>query len=421
MRAVQSLKNRNKKTDIPFFIYFTLMALFYTNTYIQLAAQLGILVYVAYSRITDRTGLRNTTKHSLFFLCLWFGLFTVFAKMSENWAYDIKPGSKTILTLFRIFVIGFAMFLYVTDYCKAVSVIKGFIYSNVIMAIAALVTTPISQYGKAGEEGFGTAIGQQRNTFGAVMTFVILLCILFYQYEHLKHGKLLVGFFGIALLCSGSRGAMLQLVIIIILYAISLPGMKKRVKYFSMLLFFSVLVILLLKNVPYFYEMIWVRFDNLLATITGSDVVVDASAHGRELYKVLAYEMFEEKPWLGFGVDGFVTYLNDVQYVEGFYLAPRYSHCNFTEIAACFGLAGLAIWYVPVIYIFINSFKLRKQATQMKMVFILLTSMVILDYARIPWSNHIGMYTYFCLIVYYFWIKHEMKNRKYYHSSFGTL
>lgn len=413
MNAVQSFKGRNKKTDIPFFVYFTLMALFYTNTYIQLAAQLGILAYVAHARMGDIRRLNANAKKSLFFLCFWFGLFTVLAKVSEIWAYSIRPESKTLITLLRIFVIGFSLFLYVTDYCKAVSVIKSFIYSNVVMAICALLTTPITQYGKAGEEGFGTVIGQQRNTFGAVMTFLILVCIIFYQYEDLRYGKILAGFFGFALLCSGSRGAMLQLVIILVLYVLSMNSLKKKMKYVLLVLFLGVLVVFLLKNIPYLYETIWIRFEDLLLTITGSDEIVDASAHGRELYKVLAYDMFKEKPWLGYGVDGFVSYLKDIQYVEGYYLAPRYSHCNFTEIAACFGSLGLVIWYIPVIYVLINSFKLRKSAAQMNMVFIILASMVILDYARIPWSNHMGMYTYFCILIYYFWVKYELTNKPY--------
>ena len=130
--------------------------------------------------------------------------------------------------------------------------------------------------------------------------------------------------------------------------------------------------------------------------------------------------MFAEKPIMGYGVDGFFCYLRDIEYVNGYYVPPRYSHCNFTEIAANFGLVGLAIWYIPMFSIIVDSFKLRRKTPGMNMVFITLTSMVILDYARIPWANHLGMYTYFCIILIYLCTKRSLSVKRY-QSEFGVL
>lgn len=424
MRDTRHLGNKNKRADMAFLIYFTVMALLYTKTYIQLAAQLGIIVYVTYDFLlrkelkSRKAGLRNAK-----FMVLWFGLFTFWAMLSTQWAYSTMKDSNTLLTLFRITVVALVLFAYTSNYDKAVSVLKSFIYSNVIMAVAALITTPLSQYGQAGDDefGFGSAIGQHRNIVGAVMAFLILICVLFYQYEHFRYGKSIAAFFLIVLLCSGSRGAMLQIVIIACLYVVTMPGMVKKLKYITMAILVAIIAVIILQNVTYLYETVWVRFSNMISTVLGLEEQADSSAYGRELYKVLAGEMFRDRPWFGHGVDGFYCMLRDVQFVDGYYLPPRYSHCNYTEIAANFGLVGLVIWYIPVLSILWGSFKLRKKAPQMNMIFIVLTSMVILDYARIPWANHIGMYTYFCIILLYMGLKREINMKRLYRSKFGTL
>ncbi len=422
MKAVQISSYKNKKADMAFFIYFTVMALLFTKTFIQLAAQLGIIAYCIYvaffksSLFEKKQSFKNVK-----FLILWFGIFTVFVSLSTQWAYSKMPGSNTILTLYRILAVGIALYMYVTDFSKAVSVVKSFLYSNVVMAIVVLLTTPLSQYGKAGEEGFGTFIGQSRNVFGAVMSFSILLCIMFYKYEGFRHGKKMVVFFVFALLCSGSRGAMLQLLIILGLYVITIPGFAKKLKYIVIAIFGVAIAFVLLQNIPFLHDIVWVRFENLINTVLGIEEMADTSALGRELYKVLAWEMFEKRPILGHGVDGFVCMLRDVQYVEGYYLPPRYSHCNYTEIAANFGAVGLVLWYLPVAKVIIDSYKLRQKAYAFKIVFIILTSMVILDYARIPWMTHMTMYTYFLIFMLYLMSKRNISLEKAYKSEFGSL
>ncbi len=412
---------KKNKCDKVFLLYFTIMAVLYTRTYIQLAAQLGIIAYVGYvmyfkaSPLKRRVGYKNVK-----FLLIWFGLFTAFAMVSKFWAYGTKDGRNTLLILFRITAIGIALFLYVIDYNKAVSVIKSFIYSNVIMALVVLVVTPLSQYGKAGEDGFGNIIGQQRNTFGAAMAFLVLICIVFYQKEGLKSGKILAAFFVLMVLCSGSRGAMLQLVIIAAFYVVLMPGLTKKFKYIFIALLCCIVAYFMLQSIPYLYETVWVRFENMFSSVIGVQQDADGSSMARELYKVLAYDMFLQKPVFGFGVDGFYCYLADVGYINGYSVSPVSSHCNFAEIAANFGIVGLAIWYIPVICVLWDSYKKRNRSYQMKMVFIILASMVILDYARIPWVNHLGTYSYLCIFLIYLTTKQKMVRNRY-QSELGSL
>ncbi len=393
------IKFKRSGSDIAFTIYFTIMACLYTATYIQLAAQIGIILYVLFSRFKVSM---NVVKNELFLL-RWFGFLALLALFSTQWAYSTKTGSNTILTFFRILAIAAVMFLYVNSYERALAVLKSYIISSVIMAAVALATTPLAQYGQAGEEGFGDAIGQQRNTLGAVMVFCAFMSYVLAQRGDFPFGKFFCAFSVVTIFCTGSRGAILQLMIIMLVFILMQNDLRKLVPYIFGIIIAVPIIIALVQAVPFLYETVWVRIENLFLTVTGVDVEADSSARGRELYKVLAGQMFRERPWIGYGVDGFYCMLRDVRFVEGVYLPPVYSHCNYTELASCFGIVGLVIWYLPVVQVLIGSFVQRKVSNEMKAIFAMLFSMIILDYARIPWMTHISMYYYFCLFLLYFY------------------
>lgn len=250
-----------KGMDPAFAIYYTVMFILYSFTYIQLAVQIFIIGFVLLDYLLKRRlHIRRNVMRNVFFLLGWFGLFTLLAALSQGWAVSVKQDSNTLLTLFRILAIGLALFLYVDSYERAIAVIKSFIFASLIMSVVVLATTPLSEYGKAGDEGFGTLIGQQRNTFGAVMAALILICLQLNKYEHFRWGKPLAVFFLISLFCSGSRGAILQLGIIAALYVLLQPTAKKRMQYIAGAAMLVIVAIVIMQNVPYLYETVIVRF-----------------------------------------------------------------------------------------------------------------------------------------------------------------
>lgn len=394
------IKIKTSGADPAFTIYFTLMACCFTITYLQLAIQIGIILYVLFSRFkVSMVIVKNE-----FFLLRWFGLLALLSIVSTQWAYGVKEGGNTNLTFFRILVIAVVLFLYVNSYERAVAIVKSYIISSVIMAAVVLVTTPLSQYGQAGnEEGFGAFIGQQRNGIGAIMVFTAFMSYMLFKNGKFPLGKFYCAFSVFTLICTGSRGSYLQFIIVILIYVFLQNDLRKLVPYILGIAIAVPIVLVIIRYVPFLYEIIWVRIENLFLTVSGVDIDADSSAQGRALYKVLAWEMFRNKPFLGYGVDGFYCMLRDVQVINGIYVPPVYSHCNYTELASCFGIVGLAIWYVPVFQNLVGAFLNRKSSSMMKGIFAMLVSMIVLDYARIPWMNHISMYYYFCLFLLYFY------------------
>lgn len=383
------------KPDTAFLLYFSTMFCLYTKTYIQLAAQIGIIAYASMVMFPNGRIKKSRIKHGMFFV-MWYFAFVVIAFASQRWAYSTYAGSKTLITLFRICIIGFVLWLYINTKEKAVSVLLSFIVAISIMGVAAILTT-VATGGAVGTTQFGVAIGQHRNQIGAVAAPMVYVCYKLSKEYHMRYGKAFAVFFAALTLCSGSRTSLLQ---VVLLFAIDVLFEKKASKKFKNIaigIILGIIVIMISQNIPYLYDTVWIRIENAINTVLGNDTS-DSSALGRSLYKGLALIMFKQRPWIGFGVDGFVCYLRDHPSIMGVYMKPVYSHCNYAEIAADFGLLGLLVWYIPVLTTLLAIFKNRNNDGWAKCLFVVFLSFVLSDYSRFPWDTHLVMYMYIIVI-----------------------
>lgn len=414
MENTISLSNEkvNIKPDWAFFVYFSVMFTLYTHTYIQLGIQIFIIAYVFLKKfLLNVYTIRKIDIKKLVFYFVWFGLLVLaFALSRKFWAPYILVGSKSLISYLRCFAIGLALFLYVDSREKALSVLESFLLAGAVLGATAILTTPINEYFQAGTTGFGTRIGQHRNQIGSLAAPMALASLYLKRYSNFKYGYWFIGFFVILTVLTGSRGSILQLIIIVGLF-VSMDNNFFRI-LFKMTLFAlgATLVILLIKNVPVLYDNIWSRFDDMITTMSGTEVA-DASTLGRGFYREIAWTLFKKRPWLGWGVDGFTCYLYNNPVYNGVYIRAVYAHCNFAELASDLGMLGLLIWYIPTFSMLIISLKYIRKSPFMEMCVYWLISMIILDYARIPWSSHLGIYLYFVvflLIIYeYYHIKKQ--------------
>ena len=119
----------NTKMNWIFFLYFCVMFTLYGITMVQLLAQILFLIYVFFSKI--RHGVfkidKNVIKNLKMYI-LWYGLLTFIAFLSQIWASASYPGSRTLITLFRIFIMGGSIIFYIDSKQKMYSVLKSFIY-----------------------------------------------------------------------------------------------------------------------------------------------------------------------------------------------------------------------------------------------------------------------------------------------------
>lgn len=388
--------NDRIKPNLAFTLYFTVMFCLYTYTYIQLAIQLFIVVYVAFPVLKLRA-LSVTRLHNMRFYLMWFGLFTCLLFISKYWAYDVYSGSKTMLTVFRIFVIGCMIFYSANSKKRALSILQSFIIGCAVMGMVALITTG----GAIGTESFGEIIGQHRNQIGAVAAPLTVVCFFLKRSFGMRYGNVLAAYFLILTICTGSRSSVLQVVIMIVLFILFAEvNVSKKIKNMAALLLAGIICIILLQSIPFLDEVIWSRIENALKTILGIEVA-DTSALGRSYYKTIAYMMFLNRPLLGWGLDGFVCFVRDNGYIMSSTarLNAVYSHCNYAELAADFGIIGLLVWYIPILGKIKEVIKCRKENMWSGCLFCVFISMVLFDYSRIPWETHLVMYLFFIILI----------------------
>lgn len=408
--AISLDKYKKVKPDWAFFIYFAVMFCLYTHTYIQLAIQIFIIGYVVLKKVkTGIISFKKNTVNSLIFLVLWVGLLTLLLYLSRYWAFAALFNSKTTLTMFRIFAIGLALFLYVDSSEKALSIAQSMAWAAFVMSIVVMLTTPVSEYFQTSDDsGFGYRIGQQRNQVGYLTATMTVICIYLKRYTNFKYGYYLSFFFAVVTLLSGSRGSLIQIIIVFVLIISMDKNLFRMMFKLLLLALVGCVIILLLKNVPILYENIWIRFENMFSTMSGEEIT-DTSTMGRQFYKEIAFNMFKQKPLLGWGVDGFTCYLLENPIYKGYYIRAVYSHCNFAELASCLGIVGLLVWYIPTFTMMIKSLKNFRKNPFTEMTTYLLFAMIILDYGRIPWSSHLGMYIYYVVFLLIIWITYDIK------------
>lgn len=389
-------KSDEIKMHIPFFLYFVSMFIFYKFTYFQLLIQILVILYFGLLLIKRRLRVTKTQIRHLLFYIAWFGSFTLLQFLSQLWAYGVRDDSKVLITAIRIFAIGALMFYYIDTKEKVLSVLKSLIMAYFVMSLVILATTPISGWGN--ERIFGVAIAQQRNSLGALSAPFTAFSYYLYKQYGMKYGNYLAIFFAFFTLVGGSRSATFQIILIFVVHLlINERSLSRRLKNLVVFTVCGAVVILVVTTIPFLYNIVWVRLVNAVSTILGIEVA-DGSAITREGLKEIATLMFLQRPWLGFGVDGVVCFISNNPILSG-ETSALYSHCNYTEIGACYGIVGLVIWYVPLLRLLVTSFKIRRTSVWASCLFATFLSMIILDYARIPWATHMGMYSLFVVVL----------------------
>ena len=318
-----------KQINWVFFLYFCIMFTLYGITILQFIIQVLLLIYVFFSKIKNGVlKINKNTINNLKMYMMWFGLLTFIAFLSQKWAYAVLPSSKTLITLFRIFVMGGSIVFYIDSKSSMYSILKSFIYSIFIMGIAALLTTPISDYGHSGKEGFGVTIGIHRNSIGIISASMVFMCYYLYKNEQFLKGKWLSIFFVFLLLCTGSRSSVFELVFLFVVYTLFTNTFSKRIKKILSMIVIGICASFLVISTPFLKETYFDRFYDVIEVFEGNSKA-DASTNSRRLFKTLAWQMFENKPILGYGVDGFITYLDKHRIINGIYFGNiAYSHCN---------------------------------------------------------------------------------------------
>lgn len=262
--------------------------------------------------------------------------FLAFTTLSILWTVN-SDYSFPLVRTFLTFEFGTLVCLLVKRKKDLDKVVKGFICGGIISSIIVL----FYQYQFIGLIRLGDEIYGSAMEFSGGITISAYCCLFLWKRESKKMYLILFLMFLTICALSGSRTAIIYpfLFLFVLLFCY-----KQKIKQLLMnILLLSIAALGLLYivlNLPVFYDVVGHRVETLL-----DDKTDDESYMERKEMKEYAIAFWIEKPFLGWGVNGFSKKYAAIN-------KPVYSHCDYTEILCCYGIIGAILFYTPFAMLF---------------------------------------------------------------------
>lgn len=308
---------------------------------------------------------------------IWYFLFFILAEMSALWAHSPEDATSSYLRLMLILlVISLGISQYVETTKQAENLLKIFVFSSFVIALAQLAFTPISDWTGS---FFGSEVGGNNpNTFGYV---VAIGAIISFYFGYLKGKALYYVVLPVLLMCSffsssrKSIGAITLGIFLLILFA---KEKKRRYLHLFLLGIMAISVLVLLITDKNLYNIIGWRFESMLEYFITDKTASDTSLELRNYFIDFAKILFKEKPLFGQGFVNFSILLSTESNIN----AETYAHNNYLEILADLGVIGLVVYYwfyiTLLVKLIINLVKSRN-ATLSSLAIAMLISQLILE------------------------------------------
>lgn len=315
-----------------------------------------------------------------------YGFFFLYAMLSCIWAqYNRADVFYYAFRMIQIQALLICVPMNVESEEDIEKVLKIVLFSLIYAGILLLIKTPINTWGT---ERFGGAIGIDSNALGVRTAIASLITLYFIEMKKPKVICIPVfGFFVTLALFSGSKKALIIILVGFIFFEFfGSTSAKIRTYVFRMLLIVIVvsIILYLIFNNPYFYEVIGKRVIRFIRSASGIYNANDVSYNERTYFISVAKSLFREYPVLGCGLNNFKSYVG----MTGYSLVG-YSHNNYWEILSCLGIVGACIYYSIHVGILYRLIKLiKKKKTPLRILFlVIMVILTVLDYAAVTYQN----------------------------------
>lgn len=322
----------------------------------------------------------------------WVLFVVIFLFISILWAVnkDIATGRFNRVILIALFCIYVSLLIKNKKDFNAA--LKIFILSRVIMAIYILSILDINTLGEMrigadnlGEEWNANSIGMNLALASFSVFFILKTENNKSVFRKLTY-YLIILLFVFVTVFTGSRKALFMFIFSIGLFSLMSKEKYKYMKFGFIAIALGVIAYMSL-NIPILYNVIGVRIEGFIATLTGQGTV-DASTRTRMFMIDTGFEIFKEKPLFGHGIDSFrQLYFN----ITGDF---RYSHNNYIELLVSIGLIGTGVYYLGLLSIMRKTFKKNNQ--YLTFSFVLIATILIIDYGLVSYTSYLIQF-YICL------------------------
>lgn len=305
-----------------------------------------------------------------------FLVFFIYVFVSQVWTKYADTKYMTLLSL--AYVLGFVLGigLYIQEYTNYVKMMHIVALSIAYFSVIYLITSPYSTYGTT---AMGGVTGQWRNAAGywGVFGFAIFLLLI----TSMNNAIFKLIYFVLSILCvsmalvTGSRKVIIMLLLLAVLYALTAPKIGTKIKI--------ILLFVLVLSVAYYFitqvEFLQYSYGDRLMAFFNSDLD-DGSIERRTELREYAIMLFKQHPILGAGIDSVRNHLT-ASGDKG-----TYSHNNYVELLADFGIIGALIYYFVPVKTAIKSLFNFKKSKYIRFGLIMLVVYLVCDWGAISYS-----------------------------------
>ena len=358
----------------------------------------GGFIALAGAIIIDNIFSKDRLKVRFPFSCKLFYYFTVYTFFGRIWAHDlyfVGNLSRQIIAVLLLIAIP-------TNYF-----IKKKNPSAVIAAVAC-VGVILSMYVIKTEGGFsafyehatreGARVGKEVSNVNRIGMAAALSSVVLAFYSFVMKKRWCIPLCALTFMvtaASGSRKSLLLLGAGVFLMILLTQKDRQAVVKFFKMLFWLIIGFFVLKFLFSLEIMsaVRVRWDGLIASLTGDSINADASADSRIKMLKFGWEQFRQHPFLGVGIGN-----SKVLYWEN-YGSYMYLHNDYIEQLVNGGIFGFLLYYGNILYLFVKHIKLMKikKDPEIVMSFIILVLFLIMNTACVTYYDFLQTALYFTL------------------------
>jgi len=340
------------------------------------------------------------------FLFLYL-LFVLICGISCFYALDQLIALGRIKTLILYFIFIVVLVNYVDDYEKLIRLIKFFVFAGVVAALCILFFSGIYNAKRLGD-----LLGNV-NRIGLVIGLSMLFSIYFILFEKKYLYAIPAIITTTMILFTGSRVAFVFIFFgsVFLTYFKNKNSSKgKIIKNIIILLLISFIFYYLVFNTSLFYSILGKRVESALKFV-GSGEMNDRSIFERVYMIRFGFNMFKERPLIGYGIDNFRVLLE-----KSSINMKTYAHCNYIELLVDVGILGTIIYYTIYVYTLLYLKKIKDNVGLKYLFLTLFLCLFIIDLASV---NYYIKHTYFIFAMSSILIKLNVQKCEMKHNKIG--
>lgn len=374
----KSVHKNITSNSISWFIFGIMIVLMITmegTVYYQVVT-VSFIVIIGF-RLFLKKSIKLSKYYCITIIFILLNIFSVFIGIAVDKSHSVLYISIVSYNLL-LFIIIYSFFIYTNDIYKLLYVyVRAVLISGIILIVGNRATLFTGRLGFTwrGSDNSFILLGIQFSPIGSngIANYCVI-AFLFSIFLFLKFKKKRQLIFSLVflfiILISGSRKALLFLLVSLLIFLNTYFKSNKRILYTTIGVCFCILLYNATQSIPILYNIMGNRINELFNMLLRNNFQ-DTSISTRQQLINTAMHYFKERPFLGYGMDAF----RSMSSFQGICVDN-----NYLDIAVSSGIIGCIVYYCFIPIVLIEYFSIKKRSIEIKLLFNIIALCLIMQY-----------------------------------------